>query len=559
MRSDTKSFLELMYGESDSSGVDLDFDYILSRVQHEGDQFVTLNLSLLGKSLEVSAITNVPLKVPFGFNLMGKTRLPRLFYSLISKGWNDQGQPQFHVDNLQNGAVLSALMRILRQLTLAFSKVEDMDCAQSEDEAADAFRKRMTAESRITCRSDVLNAARKLLRDVLCEGDELHPSLAQWESIPFGRHGPGAVAGAERGEEKWRFKAIAGVDPQIYFWRNIDYNGFYDDDGVIPRVARLCIVPKDFKSKRVICIEQKELQFAQQGLMRVLFDIIHSNPLTGGEIRFDRQDLSAEMCKDLGYSTIDLKDASDSVSLDLARLLLPRKAFLLFTRYRSHSIDFDGLGDIVRHKCLATMGSALCFPLETLIFWAIARGSIVARIGKSGFRCRVFGDDIIIPQWGYADVAEDLESCGFTVNRSKSCSWPSLIRESCGMWTLAEIPCQVVKFHKMRSSTASDLAAIMRQVDLLEDYSSGMTPVTCAAIRTFVRDESLHFTDKPIGEARWNKQYQRKEVWMPILSRGCGRRPLPAFQGLYAWLVGNDTRPCPAGALSVARWGWTAA
>jgi len=72
------------------------------------------------------------------------------------------------------------------------------------------------------------------------------------------------------------------------------------------------------------------------------------------------------------------------------------------------------------------MGNGYTFPLETLIFWAIARTCV-----RSGGIVSVYGDDIIVPSEDYEQLCYVLRAAGFSPNKTKSFS-TGPFRESCG-------------------------------------------------------------------------------------------------------------------------------
>jgi len=86
------------------------------------------------------------------------------------------------------------------------------------------------------------------------------------------------------------------------------------------------------------------------------------------------------------------------------------------------------------------MGSALCFPIEamvftTIIFVAIANQRRVP-LNRSLFlemrgKVRVYGDEIIVPVEFVPSVIQLLEAFGLVVNMDKS-FWNGKFRESCG-------------------------------------------------------------------------------------------------------------------------------
>lgn len=83
----------------------------------------------------------------------------------------------------------------------------------------------------------------------------------------------------------------------------------------------------------------------------------------------------------------------------------------------------------------APMGSALCFPIQTLIFSCVIEVAARRARAATSFHndvWRVFGDDIIVPDVLFRDVAEMLSELGFVLNRAKSFAFPARFRESCG-------------------------------------------------------------------------------------------------------------------------------
>jgi len=95
------------------------------------------------------------------------------------------------------------------------------------------------------------------------------------------------------------------------------------------------------------------------------------------------------------------------------------------------------------------MGSAMCFPVESLVFWVIATAAMHVRRGvryeaichnKSVLRdvmasvndCFVFGDDVIVPREECSNVCERFEEIGFKPNYQKTFA-EGFYRESCGV------------------------------------------------------------------------------------------------------------------------------
>lgn len=129
------------------------------------------------------------------------------------------------------------------------------------------------------------------------------------------------------------------------------------------------------------------------------------------------------------FATIDLSRASDTVSRNLVRLLLPEPWYDHLDGLRSKT-TFIGGRTIYLEK-FSSMGNGFTFDLETLIFVAIAYACLPADrciIGRDLF---VYGDDILVRAEYAQEVLSALRFCGFTPNIKKTfIAGP--FRESCG-------------------------------------------------------------------------------------------------------------------------------
>jgi hypothetical protein len=130
------------------------------------------------------------------------------------------------------------------------------------------------------------------------------------------------------------------------------------------------------------------------------------------------------------YVTIDLSSASDSVTIELCRDLLPPDWFSLMNQLRSKSWVLEGDEKPHLYEKFTTMGNGFCFPLETLIFASLCHvANKEMRIPVNDFS--VYGDDIIVRQSVANRLLGLLRLCGFTTNVKKTfLSGP--FRESCG-------------------------------------------------------------------------------------------------------------------------------
>jgi hypothetical protein len=167
-------------------------------------------------------------------------------------------------------------------------------------------------------------------------------------------------------------------------------------------------------------------------------------------ISFDDQsgngELALEASKDGSFATIDLSSASDRLSCKLVERLFRKSPTILSafyavrTRWIRQDIDKKS-PRFYRLRKFSTMGSALTFPVQSLVFLMVALGclleerrlrptyrSIQSLIGQ----VRVFGDDIIVPTDVSDRVVDILTHLGFKVNDQKS-FLTGRFRESCGV------------------------------------------------------------------------------------------------------------------------------
>lgn len=194
----------------------------------------------------------------------------------------------------------------------------------------------------------------------------------------------------------------------------------------ILRGNRFTTVPKDATKLRGICIEPSlnvvyQLSVGSNIRRRLLshgIDLIRGQSLHQSLVR------DGSRSRDIG--TVDLSSASDTVSYDLVRLLLPGDWFDLLDCLRS---EFTLLPDGTQwknHK-FSSMGCGFTFELETLIFYAICLAS-----GSPSNETYVYGDDIIVPIEHTGKLLQNLRLFGFTPNERKTFVTDTAFRESCG-------------------------------------------------------------------------------------------------------------------------------
>lgn len=182
------------------------------------------------------------------------------------------------------------------------------------------------------------------------------------------------------------------------------------------------------------------------------------------------------------YVTLDLKSASDCISVKLIQELFPREAFLLLMLLRSDKImldprflskqekkgngsEFFSMDYIIEFflatgenleesyfeelNMIGTMGNGFTFPLQTLLFAVLLKNvydSLNIPLVRSTFKRNlktgtmevdklgnfsIFGDDIIVVKEASELMVYMLDKLGLVVNLDKSCT-TGYFRESCG-------------------------------------------------------------------------------------------------------------------------------
>lgn len=196
----------------------------------------------------------------------------------------------------------------------------------------------------------------------------------------------------------------------------------------VVRANHVITVPKNAKIDRVIAVEPDLNLFVQKG-----FGSAIRRRLKKVGIDLDdqtvNQRLAYEGSLDGSLATLDLSNASDTVSRGIVEQLLPPDWLLALEQCRSPEGVLPS-GEIVRYQKFSSMGNGFTFELESLIFWALCK-SVSELLDETDVRVSVYGDDIIVPSTIADPVMRLLEFCGFTINRKKS-FWSGPFRESCG-------------------------------------------------------------------------------------------------------------------------------
>jgi len=301
-------------------------------------------------------------------------------------------------------------------------------------------------------RLDTIRTARGLLTQLFADFDpkDVYP-----------KHGPGAVATKQELWDKFLWKNISAnitayYPLDQYFMASTGHvcdaykeYKFLKEESLS---AKVLLVPKDSRGPRLISSEPVDNQWIQQGLGRAIVTHVEDHYLTKHSVFFTNQrtnQLGALLGSSTGkYATLDLKEASDRVSVELVRLLFPARIVEALEACRSLSTVLPD-GTELKLLKFAPMGSSLCFPIMALTIWAILAAA--APDADTRERIAVYGDDVIVTTAFAANAIEQLESYGLKINRDKSCTSGSF-RESCGCDAYKGIEVTPVRFKTVWSS-----------------------------------------------------------------------------------------------------------
>lgn len=262
------------------------------------------------------------------------------------------------------------------------------------------------------------------------------------------KHGPGAVADRMKQGEKFSFPNWPAKLQAVF---PFDQCGkMPNDQREQPRnheiPSRLICVPKSAKAPRLIAAEPVQHQWCQQLIWSWLRDQV-SGGICRHFLNFRRQDLSADMVLEASRSrllaTVDLSDASDRLTCWTVERVLRGSPTLLRalhaarTRWIRDDIS-NSSGLFIKLNKFASQGTATTFPVQSIVFLIIALASAIgdgevnekAVMALRG-KVRVYGDDIIIPTYGYARLTHIMDLLQLKVNMNK-CYVHGHFRESCG-------------------------------------------------------------------------------------------------------------------------------
>lgn len=483
----------------------LDYKKLESRIEHEGLSFLTITLPNYAKDFERSLEARLVDSNSFSGFQKRKGPLPLFLGGFLSQVFDVNSGRLLDYPNID--CILA-----IRQLTKMYGKIR-LQCTNARER--DAIRKYIECEKEIQesavlipeiSHLDFRRIAALLFDDVLAE---LENKLYKAEIVPG--HGPGTTADGLRGNAKFhqfewptRLEAVFPYgEYAVPSWRlatsaSAPVVNFLEPGAERP--VEVITVPKTLKTPRIIAREPTCMQYTQQGIARTLVELLEMDRVGGnsrpnlikGQIGFEHQMPNRQLAQ-IGsltgaLATLDLSEASDRVSIEHVADLLANYSLLqeAVMATRSTKAQVPGHGVIPLFK-FASMGSALTFPIEAMVFLTVVYYGIEKGLNRRINRrdvmslrgsVRVYGDDIIVPMEYVYHVVNSLELFGFKVNVDKS-FWNGKFRESCGGDYYDGIDVTPVKVTRLFPSSRADVKEVESLVALRNlFYTNGLWGVT---------------------------------------------------------------------------------
>lgn len=537
-----------------------DLTRICDRFRFEGVGFLTKQLPSLGKAIDKALSTGTNLSVP-NFAKRSDSELPNFLGWLVGMVFSDDGTEKANADPV-------ALMHI-RQLLYLFYKLEMPYTSDEEKSVVDQFvavDAGLNTPWHITepSHASEIKKAASLLKRLLnsCDPRIIHP-----------KHGPGSVATGEKSHSKPYFrrayKSVLGFYPlDEYFYMNASHQSARLDERGLNTfdvktsalrpweeletgTAKVVLVPKDSRGPRLISMEPLEIQWIQQGQMACLVRHIEANWMTKGHVNFERQEAnrflaylgshpdpvralgspipswvavkSLRACEkplktDLEKGrlvTLDMKEASDRVSLQLVQSLFPNDWVEALESTRSTHTELPS-GEVIALNKFAPMGSAVCFPVEALCFWALSLACLMHKYPEMPFtkvkkRFWVYGDDIVCYQEDYLDIEQCLQRVGLLLNANKCCT-AGFFKESCGLdaYYGADVTPLRIKKCVPHHWTGQSLAAYVAYSNAA--YARGFTNLAEALERAVQKHVTIPYSSVDRGSIQFVRPYSNVQT-----------------------------------------------
>lgn len=515
----------------------LTFDKNISRVKY-APSYLHVVLPSLGKDLDRGLKTgNFVLTATVG--KQKNSALPMFLYEHFIKIFDKQGAVRTEPHGIKG----------LRQLLYLFYKFESPLTEAGEINAGNSFIERDASVKTDEYPFGLEEVRKNFLKLLPDNPMDIRP-----------RHSNGASAVSLSNSEKLKNRALyeplMAVYGAQYFFNSCSHVQNWTESNetiACTPVSKVTFVPKDSRGPRTICMEPHEYMYIQQGIMHRLYEHIERYSPAKGYINFRDQEVNQRLAYESSindrFSTIDLKDASDMVPNNLIKMLVTPEWWSALSAARTPQTQC--LSQTITLKKFAPMGSALCFPVEAMLFWSICK-TIAPRVW-------VYGDDIIVGKKYAEQCVEALEQYGLLVNHDKTLL-TGPFKESCGAEYYNGTD---ISYVKCKSYDYLEAVAFCNEVTehFSLELSSRVLRVIEHDTQVIYPRESIERLDRPepgifytddthvmdvFFERRWNEDLQRSEVrHLRPVNSGTENHEISGYDRLFSWLTMSEKTSDP--------------
>lgn len=560
--------------EPDVKGLERDLISLKKRYKHEGYGFLSVALSSLGHALQQGLSTGC-FSCPMGFERIHGGTIPKLFSGMFSEVFEPLSG---RVKQDLNLGTLTNLYQIL--FLFKKTQVSQSNELLLDEKACSEFFSNDIISSKVSFPEREKYRLGLIARFIL-------PKL---RLLDFGkiacRHGPGAVAERLTPNQKW-CGVTDGIFNDSFRVKELDLDTFavnFDsvmlavasssevecirpgptskrvlDYGASRSTARLVSVEKNCSSRRTITVEPLLNQFIQQGLNTMLRDSISQCSILSQCLALTDQSKNQKLALEGSltgkWSTIDLKAASDLMSLPLVKLVFGSHEEFLHHAIDSRTTHVSHGTSVVNVCKFAGMGNALTFPIQSVVFATIALAAILdlthvsastRNLRRAARHIRVYGDDIIVDHRYVHQVVNWLTLFGLKVNQRKS-FFEGNFKESCGVDAYKGVDITPVYLRAAPDNTSTEpndivslisfanqawmaglyeaSACVKGEVEKRLGYALPLVTSFSGSLGWFSRQEASHAT-------RWCDKLQMMLTKAPVLQTKQRSDPLDGWPAL---------------------------
>ncbi len=329
------------------------------------------------------------------------------------------------------------------------------------------------------------------------------------------KHGPGVVATFGKGTSKYTFpnwsnKLQDTFPADMYASYNFmsQPDQFLESGSLLRNhevPARLIAVPKTQKAPRLIACEPNEHQWIQQLVRNQLERRIQKTSLRNS-VSFRSQEpnrlRAMQGSIDGSYASVDLSSASDRLTCWTVERAFRTNTSILerlhACRTRWVKSELSSLTRFTRLKKFGPMGSAVTFPVQSIVYACVGIAAIIlsdgrkvtsTSIDKASHQVTCFGDDILLPVHALPVLVELLTSLGLKVNTDKTFSKGNF-RESCGIDCMLGV--DLTPAYLLNPATRVPLAKAHSQIAIVNNFwRKGLWHTSNYLMRT-IDDRSSH-------------------------------------------------------------------